>query len=196
MLIVDDLEVVEIQQNERERRRRPAGTRQFSRDLKLQCPRVRQPGQRVFERLFLGALEQQRVVHSCRRLAGHLIEHATVVVRVRLARRGNTAMVPITSSADHQGTYQRRLELNVGRQHPCAVELRRRQPVDERPAMPRYPSAQTVAFRKRRILEQVGVQTGREPAAQVFVSAPDEQRTRGERHERTELRTDQTSSFP
>ena len=64
ILIVDDLEVVEIQQHERELRRGSSGTSQLSRDLKLQRARVGESGQAILECLFLGALEHQRIVHD------------------------------------------------------------------------------------------------------------------------------------
>ena len=61
--------------------------------------------------------------------------------------------------------------------------------------MARHPPAQSLAFRDRPILQQVGVQADRESAAQVLVSAPHEQRTRRERHERAELRADERHRF-
>ena len=64
VIVVDDLEVVEIQQNERELRGRPAGAAQLSRDLKLQRARVAEPGQAIFECLLLGALEHERIVYD------------------------------------------------------------------------------------------------------------------------------------
>ena len=125
------------------------------------------------------------------RLPGNLIEHAAVVFRVGsggIVVHGDRADHAI---ADHQRTDQRGLELDVGCRHSRADELRNRQPVDQRPAMSRHPPTQSVTFCDRRILEQVGVQAGGESAAQILVCAPHEQRTRRERYERGELRTDE-----
>ena len=103
--------------------------------------------------------------------------------------------VPITSSPTINGQINADWSWMSTVGHTCGGELHRRQPVDEWPAMPRDPSAQAVGFRDRHILEQFGMQTGREPAAQVLVRTPDEERTRGEGHKWTELRTDQRHHF-
>jgi hypothetical protein len=95
-------------------------------------------------------------------------------------------------AANQQGTNQGGPKLEVGRWDTGRVELRSGQPVDQRPAVARYPPAQPVTVRDRRILEKIGMQTGREPADQVLVVPPShEQRARGEGHERIELAADE-----
>ena len=104
-------------------------------------------------------------------------------------------MVPMTSSATINGQTRADCNWMSARRGTRRLELHARQAVDQRPAMAHHPATQSVALCNRRILQQIGMQAGGESAAQIPFSAPHEQRTCRERHERAELRADERHRF-
>ena len=76
VLVVDRLEIVEIQQDERESVSRRGARAELARDLELQRARVRESREAVLERLFLRLFEHQRVVHHRGGVLRDLVDRA------------------------------------------------------------------------------------------------------------------------
>jgi hypothetical protein len=100
-------------------------------------------------------------------------------------------MVPMTSSATING--QTRADCNVMSADavPAASNSTLGRPFTSGPAMSHHPATESVALWNRRSLQQIRMLAGGESAEQIAFSAPHEQRTCRERHERAELRADE-----
>ena len=149
-------------------------------------------GQRIGQRIFLRLLEHDRVVDDRGGLLGDAVEQAAVIVGVdrRLGvvdrDRADEALVE-QQRADQRRVQRRAIGREAGR-----LEIGARPRVDERPAVARHPAGQAVAVADRQLLDRLGFDAGREPAAQRFgFVVVEEQRAARERHDVAQLRRDQ-----
>ena len=112
--VVDLLEVIEIHDHQRQLGLEPLGTRELAREMHEQEARVRKPGQRIGQRVFLRLLEQHRVVDDGRGLLGDAIEETAVIVPIE--RRGEVIHRERADEAlvEQQRADQRRLQLRAG----------------------------------------------------------------------------------
>ena len=169
VVVVDVLEVVEVHDQQRDLRLQPLGARELARQVHEHEARVRQAGQRVGQRVFLRLLEHDRVVDDGGGLFAHAIEQPAVVVgvaaRVDVVDR-QRADEPLV---EHQRADQRRLQRGRARD-AGRFEVGARPRVDQRAAVARHPAGQPEAALHGNLLNHLGVDAGREAAAQRLES--------------------------
>jgi hypothetical protein len=138
----------------------PFGARQLARQVHEHEPGVRQPGQRVGERVFLRLLEHDRVVDDGGGLLRHPIEQPAMVVRVEVGSAWYTASVPMKRSLKMSGaTSAERSHAGgvtpaasksaLGRAFTSGRRLRATQPVSPSPARMRH-AAHHIRLERRR----------------------------------------------
>jgi hypothetical protein len=163
--------VVEVHDHQRDLGFEALGAGELARQVHEQEARVRQPRQRVGQRVLLRLLEQHRVVDDGGRLLRDAVEQPAVVVAVERGvdvvdrQRADEAL------AEHQRADERRLQAGALGADAGDLEVGARARVDQRAAVARHPARQPLAVLHGDLLDQLGVDAGGEPAAQRSASS-------------------------
>ena len=106
--------------------------------------RVRQPGQRIGQRVFLRLLEQHRVVDDRGRLFRDAVEQPTMIVAIERGVDVVDRQRADEAFAEEQRAHQRRLQVGLEIGQPGGLEVRARPRVDQRAAIARDPARQAL----------------------------------------------------
>ena len=150
-------------------------------------------GQRIGQRVFLRLLEHDRVVDDGGGLLGDAIEQPAVIVGVDRRRRcGRRRCVPMNRSLKTSGQTSADCSVVCDGRCPAASKSALGRALTSGRRLRATQPVRPVAVPDRQLLDDLGLDAGREPAAQrLGLLVVEEQRAARERHDVAQLRRDE-----